>query len=119
MNYQAELNFVRELLKTYRLKVYLFDDEITPEMVLPERSWIGEFLNKEASLANVYKKFKDQCKPNVVYQIDDGFLCHHIVFLFPTENAKSLFAYIGPYTQESISKQHITRLAEKYRFSFC
>ena len=117
MNYQAELNFVRELLKTYRLTIHLFDDETTPDMVLPERNWIGEFLTKDASLNNIYKQFKNQCKSNIVYQIDDGFLCHHIVFLLPSENEKPMFAYIGPYTQELISKQHITRLSEKYRFS--
>ncbi len=118
MNYQAELKFVRELLKTYRLTLHLLDDEINPDAVMPERTWIGELLTKEASFANIYKNFKNQCESNIIYQIDDGFLCHHIAFLLPTEkNEKTMFAYIGPYTQEPISKQHITRLSEKYRFS--
>ena len=117
MNYQAELNFARELLKTYRLTIHLFDEDTTPEMLLPERSWIGEFLTKEASLDKVYKQFKNLCKPNIVYQIDDGFLCHHIVFLLPTEDGNTNLAYIGPYTQEPINKQTITKLSEKYHFS--
>ena len=117
MNYQAELNFVRELLKTYRLTIHLFDEETTPDMLLPERGWIGEFLTKDASLVNVYKQFKNQCKPNIVYQVDDGFLCHHIVFLLTNENGDNFLAYIGPYTQEPINKQTITKLSEKYRFS--
>ena len=117
MNYQAELNFVRELLKTYRLTIHLFDDEITPDMVMPDRSWIGELLSKEASLVNIYQTFKNQCKSNIIYQIDDGFLCHHLVFLLPNEEGKTRFAYVGPYTQEPINKQHITKLSEKYRFS--
>ena len=116
MNYQAELNFVRELLKTYRLTFHLFDDETTPEIVLPERGWIGELLSKDASLDKVYKQFKNQCKSHTVYQIDDGFLCHHIVFLFPCETGNDKLAYIGPYTQEAISKQTITKLSERYRF---
>ena len=117
MNYQAELNFVRELLKTYQLTIHLFDEKVTPDAVMPDRTWIGEFLSKEASFANIYQTFKTQCKSNIIYQIDDGFLCHHIVFLLPTEDEKTSFAYIGPYTQEPISKQHITKLSEKYRFS--
>ena len=117
MNYQAELNFTRELLKTYRLTIHLFDDAATPDKVLPERNWIGEFLTKDASLDNVYKQFKNQCKPNIIYQIDDGFLCHHIVFLLPTEDGNTTLAYIGPYTQEPINKQTITKLSEKYHFS--
>ena len=117
MNYKAELNFVQELLKTYRLAFHLFDDETTPEMVLPEHGWIGEFLTSEASLDNVYKHFKSKCKSNIIYQIDDGFLCHHIVFLLPSENGDDKLAYIGPYTQEAISKQTMTKLSERYRFS--
>ena len=117
MNYQAELNFVQELLKTYRLKIHFFDDDVTPAMVLPERGWIGEFLTKDASFDNLYKQFKNQCKSNVVYQIDDGFLCHHIVFLLPCEDNTEKLAYMGPYTQESISKQTLTKLSERYRFS--
>lgn len=117
MNYQAELNFVKELLTTYRLKLQIFDDDITPDKVLSEHSWIGELLSKEASLANIYNHFKEQCQPNIIYQIDDGFLCHHIVFVFSTQDSKEQYAYIGPYTQEPINKQHITKLAEKYHFS--
>ena len=116
MNYQTELNFVRELLKTYRLTFHLFDDETTPETLMPERGWIGELLSNDASLDKVYRQFKNQCKPNIVYQIDDGFLCHHIVFLLPYENGEDKLAYIGPYTQETIGKQSITRLSERYRF---
>lgn len=117
MKYQAELNFVRELLKTYRLKLYLFDDETTPDTVMPDRTWIGDFFTKDSSFINIYQTFKSQCKPNIVYQIDDGFLCHHILFLLSCEDEKKRFAYIGPYTQEPISKQHITKLSEKYRFT--
>ena len=117
MNYQAELNFVRELLTTYRLKLHLFNDDINPDKVLSEHGWIGELLTKEASLTSIYNRFKEQCQPNIIYQIDDGFLCHHIVFAFSSEDSQMQIAYVGPYTQEPISKQHITRLAEKYHFS--
>lgn len=117
MNYQSELNFVRELLKTYRLNMYILDDETPPHMVLPDHNWIGEFLTQDASLTNIYKQFKNQCKHNIVYQIEDGFLCHHIAFLLPTEDDSKKFAYVGPYTQDPISKQHITKLSEKYHFS--
>ena len=117
MNYTAELNFAQELLKTYRLKLHFFDEDASPDKVMPERTWIGEFLSTEASFNHIYLNFIHRCKPNTVYQIDDGFLCHHIAFLLPTENEKNILAYIGPYTQESISKQHITKMSEKYHFS--
>lgn len=117
MNYEAELNFVKDLLKTYRLKLYFFDEETTPASIMPEHMWIGDLFSKESSFSQAYLTFMQQCKPNIVYQIDDGFLCHHIAFLLPSENEKKVLAYIGPYTQESITKQHITKLSEKYHFS--
>ena len=83
MNYQVELNFVRELLKTYRLNLYLFDDKLNSDIPFPEYNWIGEILTKEASFSTVFQTFKKYCTPNVIYQVEDGFLCHHIVFLFP------------------------------------
>lgn len=117
MNHQVELNFVRELLKTYRLNLYLFDDELAPDVVVPEYGWIGDFISSESSLINIFQTFKKQCKPNTIYQIEDAFLCHHMVFLFPEEDEKRKYAYVGPYTQEVISKQQIAKMAEKYHFS--
>ena len=116
MNYQVELNFVRELLKTYRLNLYLFDDKLNSDIPFPEYNWIGEILTKEASFSTVFQTFKKYCNPNVIYQVEDGFLCHHIVFLFPFEDGTTKYAYIGPYTQETMNKQQIAKMAEKYRF---
>ena len=116
MNHQVELNFVRELLKTYRLNLYLFDDELAPDVVVPEYGWIGDFISSESSLINIFQTFKKHCKPNTIYQIEDAFLCHHMVFLFPEEDEKRKYAYVGPYTQEVISKQQIAKMAEKYHF---
>ena len=116
MNYQVELNFVRELLKTYRLNLYLFDDKLNSDIPFPEYNWIGEILTKEASFSTVFQTFKKYCTPNVIYQVEDGFLCHHIVFLFPFEDGTTKYAYIGPYTQETMNKQQIAKMAEKYRF---
>ena len=117
MNYQAELNFVRNLLKIYRLNLYIFDDELTPDLVIPQQQWIGEFLTKEASLTNIFNTFKKHCSPNTVYQIEDGFLCQHMFFLLPIEDGKEQYAYIGPYTEEAISKQQLAKLSEKYHLS--
>ena len=116
MNHQAELNFVQELLKTYRLSIHFFDNDNLPEKYLPEHKWIGSILTKEASLDNLYKRFKNQCSPKVIYQIEDGFFCNHIVFMLNEDLSNPSFAYIGPYTQDNISKQHLTKLSEKYRF---
>lgn len=116
MNQMTEFIFVQELLKTYRLTIHLFDDNHLPDKYMPEHNWIGEILTKEASLDNLYKRFKNQCCPKTIYQIEDGFLCHHIVFLLSEDMQNPTFAYIGPYTSEHISKQHITKLTEKYHF---
>ncbi len=117
MEYQAELNFLRELLKTYRLDIHLFNNDHLPGHYMPEHNWIGEMLSKDASLDHVFLRFKEQCQPKIVYQIEDGFLCHHIAFLFKEDRQNPVFAYIGPYTQELITRQHMTKLSENYRFT--
>ena len=117
MNYQAELNFVRELLKTYRLNLYLFDDDLNSDINLPEQKWIGEILTQKASFATVFQAFKKYCQPNTIYQIEDGFLCNHVIFLLPRKKGNHLYAYIGPYIQEVMNKQQIAKMAEKYHFS--
>ena len=116
MNYQVELRFVRELLKTYRLNLHLLDDELNSDIVLPEQKWIGEILTQDASFAAVFQSFKKYCQPNTVYQIADVFLCHHMIFLLPMEDGSTRYAYVGPYILETMSKQQIVKLAEKYRF---
>ena len=117
MNHQVELKFVRKLLKTYRLNLYLFDDELNSDIDMPEQKWIGEILTKEASFTTVFQTFKNYCRPNIVYQIEDSFLCHHIIFLLPENDERFKYAYIGPYTQEAMSKQQIAKMAEKYHFA--
>ena len=42
--------------------------------------------------------------------------CHHIIFVLEEDPVNPTFAYIGPYTLDNISKQHLTRLTEKYHF---
>ena len=116
MNYQAELQFVRELLKTYRLNLYLLDEELNSDIDLPEYSWIGEILTQDASFATIFQRFKKYCQSNTVYQIEDSFLCNHIIFLFPMEDGSTRYAYVGPYTQEAMNKQQITKMAEKHHF---
>ena len=116
MNHQVELKFVRELLKTYRLNLYLLDDNLNSDIVLPEQNWIGEILNTDAAFSTVFQTFKKYCQPNTIYQIEDGFLCHHMIFLFPMEDGSTRYAYVGPYTQETMSKQQIAKMAEKYHF---
>lgn len=117
MEYQAELHFLSELLKTFRLDLHLFDNDHLPGNYMPEHNWIGEILSKDASLDRVFLRFKKQCQPKVIYQIEDGFLCHHIAFLFKEDADNPVYAYIGPYSQDLITKQHITKLSENYRFT--
>ena len=116
MSHQAELDFIQELLKTYRLSMHIFKGDNIAEVFLPKDNWIGEFISNEASIDRLFQRFKDQCKPKTIYQIDDGFFCHHIIFILDDDSTNPTFAYVGPYTLDNISKQHLTKLIEKYRF---
>ncbi len=116
MNHQTELNFVQELLKTYRLSIHIFKGDSIADIFLPKDSWIGEFLSRGASIDRLFQRFKNLCTPKTIYQIDDGFFCHHIIFILEEDPTNPTYAYIGPYTLDNISKQHLAKLTEKYRF---
>lgn len=116
MNHQTELDFVQELLKTYRLSIHIFKSESIAEVFLPKDNWIAEFLSNDDSVERLFQRFKNQCTPKTIYQIDDGFFCHHIIFVLEEDPLNPTFAYIGPYTLDNISKQHLAKLTEKYRF---
>ena len=116
MNHQTELDFVQELLKTYRLSIHIFKSESIAEVFLPKDNWIAEFLSNDDSVERLFQRFKNQCTPKTIYQIDDGFFCHHIIFVLEEDPFNPTFAYIGPYTLNNISKQHLAKLTEKYRF---
>ena len=116
MSHQAELDFVQELLKTYRLSFHIFKSDNISKAFSPKNTWIGEFLSKDASIERLFQRFKSQCRPKTIYQVDDGFFCHHIIFVLEDDPSNPSFAYIGPYTLDNISKQHLTKLTEKYHF---
>lgn len=116
MNHQAELDFIQKLLETYRLSINIFKSDNIADVFLPKDNWIGEFLSKDASIERLFQRFKNLCHPKTIYQIDDGFLCHHIIFILEEDPVNPTYAYVGPYTLDSISKQHLTKLSEKYHF---
>ena len=116
MNHQAELDFIQKLLETYRLSINIFKSDNIADVFLPKDNWIGEFLSKDASIERLFQRFKNLCHPKTIYQIDDGFLCHHIIFILDEDPTNPTYAYIGPYTLDNISKQHLTKLSEKYHF---
>ena len=109
MSHQIELCFVQELLKTYRLSLHIFKSDNISEIFLPKDNWIGEFLSKDTSIEGLFQRFKNQCTPKTIYQIDDGFFCHHIIFILEEDPVNPTFAYIGPYTLDIITKQHLTK----------
>ena len=82
MNYQVELNFVRELLKTYRLNLYLFDDKLNSDIPFPEYNWIGEILTKEASFSTVFQTFKNIAPPMLFIRLKTDFYVITLFFCF-------------------------------------
>lgn len=116
MSHQTELDFVQKLLATYRLSFQIFKTSTITDIFPTKENWIGELLSKDASVDRLFQRFKNLCTPKTIYQIDDGFFCHHIIFILEEDPIDPTFVYMGPYTSENISKQHITKLAEKYHF---
>ena len=116
MSHQAELDFVKKLLETYRLSLHIFKSDNVSKVFSSKDNWIGEYLSKEASIERLFQRLKNCCNPKTIYQIDDGFFCHHIIFILEEDPTNPTFAYVGPYTLDNISKQHLNKLVEKFHF---
>lgn len=111
MNYEPELSFFEKLLKNMYINIQIKDssDVIFSEYDLGLRRMI---LSEEDYLRISEKYFSVTSQPNVIYHIQDFFLCSYTCFTLPSREGKD-YVIIGPYTTMQISKQDIQDCAEK------
>ena len=113
MNYEAEINFLKKLLQQFHLNVHI----ITENHPIDEK--VDNGLRRLLGLKNDYEKafraFQHHAQPNVVYKVSDSFLFHYIGMILPSSAApKRTLLLIGPFTEQSFSKQDIFTIIEKY-----
>ncbi|WP_426349747.1 helix-turn-helix domain-containing protein [Alloiococcus sp. CFN-8] len=63
---------------------------------------------------NLIERLKKICKSKTIYQVTTPFLCNYVIFQLP-DTLDPEYAYIGPFTDNIISREDILNIAEKYQ----
>lgn len=114
MVYEAELNLLRKLLAQFHLNMHVVHqvDKLDAKVDLGLRNFLGLEDDYEKS----FRSFLHRVQSNTVYKISDDFFCNYIVMELPdSRTADKPLLFIGPYTDQDVSKQDIFRAIEKYQ----
>jgi len=106
--------FVEKLLQNFCLKVRYISDETSEDLIVSHEVGLQNVLNYSFDPASLMRSLERECEHNTIYRVRNVLMCNYMLFRFPDES-KPIFAYIGPYTLEPISKQDILKLANHYR----
>lgn len=111
MKYDAELNFTRKILKSFRLKNYLITNDTA------ELTHIDMGLRKLLGLEEEYYISRDifaqKIQSNVIYKMTDIFYCNYIFIRLP-DVSENITLVIGPYTTTEISRNILMEFTEQY-----
>ena len=99
MQYTAQLQFVRELLKNMNISTHIAEEPgkvISKDIDLGLRALLFGQDNYKAFLQNSMSDAKD----NTIYRFFDEYYCHYIFMRLPAPDEESYF-FIGPYLFQS------------------
>ena len=111
MDYRSELLFTEQLLSNFRLKIRYIDR--TSPVESPSDIGLGKILNYQVDHDRLLAYLEQYCRPNTIYRIQNPLLCCYLIFRLP-DTVPATYAYVGPYTQEVVSKKDVLKLADKY-----
>ncbi len=114
MTYDRELQFTEKLLDNFQLKFRYIKNNSVDGTEPPQSIGLLNILDYNISLESLQQKLKELCKPNIIYQVSTPLLYSYIIFKLPDVSGL-VYAYIGPFTENIVSKQDILKLAEKYK----
>ena len=111
MKYKQELSFLIKALSYYRLNTHIindFDSHFTK---------IDKGFREFLGLKDLYQKtsdiMKSKLKPNTIFLISDDFYSNYILLQLPNTSATT-YLLIGPYTDQTFSKQEFLLVIDKY-----
>lgn len=111
MSYDREINFVKRLLENLQIQ-FRYLSKSSP-MTNEKALGLQHILNYEYDHGKLLQELELQCKPNTIYKIFTPLLCHYALFQIP--NSKPVvYAYIGPYSLNEITKQDILHIANQF-----
>ena len=110
MTYQAELNYLRNVLKKMTLQALL----VTPDNAHRQRPDLGlrKFLGLEGLYEQAIRRMPELLQENTIYRLRDEFACNYIFLRLPeTENVHLI---VGPYLTFRTPREQLLEAVERY-----
>lgn len=110
MFYQAQLDFLLQMLSNMHLHYSVFPVETPPlsDVDLHLRELLG--ITHDYPALETY--FRQQMKDNTICHITDSFFCHYSCLLLPDLPEKTMLV-VGPYVTEILTKPDLMQIIEK------
>ena len=110
MNQNTALTFLKNALTRYGLQVHIIHE-------CQDFGKIDKGIRNYLGLDDVYQKAAEHMerivKPNTIYKVSDDFLSNYIFLQLPNSDGASCLI-IGPYTEQTFSKETLMELIAKY-----
>ena len=109
MNYDIQIQFVRDLLLGLHISSYIAEN---PTQNISSKIDLGlrAMLFREENYANLLHNSMSETKSNTIYRFFDEYHCHYIFLRLPDTEIEKFF-YIGPYLPTPISEEYVLRKA--------
>ncbi len=114
MHYDIALQFVEKLLSNFRLNIRYLSSEPENLPLEPMDFTLRKLLDHTWSKERLLSVLADNCKDNVIYQLQDFLMCNYFLFRLPEIQHQPVYACIGPYISSAISSQDIYVLADRF-----
>lgn len=105
MKFEAELNFVKDLLSNFHL-TFTTVQKTSDLPFLSLDLGLRQLLFPDLDYRKISENLEHTCLPNTIYRMKDLSLCNYLFFLIPDEHEK-IYAIIGPYTLTAVSPQNL------------
>ena len=110
MNFQPELNFLKNLLVNLNLNTRIIEENYEME---PFDYGLRQLINPDIDYSKHFNELLSYCNSNAINHIMDEFSFQYTMIKLPITNTAT-YLLVGPYSLTSFSSNHQIKLAEKY-----
>lgn len=112
MIYRAELDFLRKMLKKFRLQSFvLAPGEALPEEFSPA---FRKFFGRDSEYDRLFLAVASRTEGQVIYLVSDGVRCRYAFMKLPADDGLLM---IGPYYTEVLREQDVAALSARFSLS--
>lgn len=110
MFYDAELDFLKNILNKYHLQTLTINT--ADDISLVTNTILGSFL-KDSKKPIIFDELFPDIKENTIYKFTDALMCNYYIWLLPDTDERTAFV-VGPYLKTDISSVQIMENAESF-----